>query len=441
LFRFCINLLTIYLAFSQKTIHKMKNQYTKNQIKQLCQALIHKSMAVYADSGIKFDSKLTTPKHYDILAKAINKHNAASLTTKVKDTWLFSLFKRSREDNEHKVESQYMDACCRYASGNNALAYFEETNSHSIENYYGIYQIYWKGNTRNSEKLPYKHAFNIEIATDKTAFWAENEAKPSVYVGHSTLINNNLYIELAHPKQKEKVYMMLHVGISDNLDYLSVIYAGVDNKPRPASAIMLFVRQGVVLNTDLLDEYFYTRYAQNALIRAKDSVDMHSMQSNLIVKTPTELKKTTDEKLSNVFGNWYLYTKSREAGCIHRGKLSIKNLTEMYLKSTKNEYSEGKLELKGSTIVLQFHNDKCFTVFILNVGHGSIIQLQTEHVLVSTTGVDQPFNGIGILERIEADYNQMNAALISQTNEAEAYNRLKELGIIDKLNKKDNLYL
>ncbi len=441
MFRFCKNLLTIYLAFSPKTIHKMKNQYTKKQINQICQALIEKSIPAYSDSGIKFDPKLTTPKHYDILAKEINRHNTASAPQWVKDTWLFSLFKRSREDNEHKVESQFMDACCRYASGKNALAYFEETNNHSIENYYGTYQIYWKGNTRNSEKLAYKHAFNVEIDTDKTLFWAENEDKPSIYVGHSTLINNNLYIELAHPKQKERVYMMLHVGISDNLDYLSVIYAGVDNKPRPASAIMLFVRQGVTLNTDLLDEYFYTRYAQNALIRAKDSVDMHSMKSNLIVKTPAEFNKTTNEKLANVFGNWYIYTKSREAGCIHRGKLSIKNLTEMYLKSTKNEYSEGKLELKGSTIVLQFHNDKCFTVFVLNVGHGSIIQLQREHVLVSTTGVNQPFNAIGILEKIDEDYNKMNAALISPTDEVEAYTRLKELGIIDKLDKNNNLYL
>jgi hypothetical protein len=441
LFRFCINLLTIYLAFSHKTIHKMKNQYTKNQIKQLCQALIDQSIVAYADSGVKFDPKLTTPKHYNTLAKGINKHNVGFSTTVVKDTWLCSLFKRSREDNHHKVASELMDACCRYVSGKNALAYFDEPNHHSIENYYGSYQIYWKGNTRHSEKLGYKHAFNIEIATDQTTFWAENELKPSVYVGHSTLINNNLYIELTHPKQKEKVYMMLHVGISDNLDYLSVIYAGVDNKPRPAAAIMLFVRQGIVLNTELLDEYFYTRYAQNALIRAKDSVDMHSMQSNLIVKKPTELKKTTDEKLTNMFGNWYIYSKSREAGCIHRGKLTIKSLTEMYLKSTKNEYSEGKLELKGSTIVLQFHNDKCFTIFILNVGHGSILELQQERALVTTTGVDQPFNGVSILEKVEAHYDLMNAVLISETKEVAAYTRLKEMGIIDQLYEKDNVYL
>jgi hypothetical protein len=193
----------------------------------------------------------------------------------------------------------------------------------------------------------------------------------------------------------------------------------------------------------LLDEYFYSRYAQNALIRAKDIVDMNSMESNLLIKPLTEFKnkKATDDKLSNIFGNWYIYTNSREIGAVHRGKLSVKSLTEMYLKSTKNEYFEGKMELKGSAIVLQFHNEKCFTAFILNVGHGSILNLQTERVLVMTTGVDQPFQGIGILEKVEAAYETMNASLLSPTNEVEAYHRLKERGILDKLNEKNSLYL
>jgi hypothetical protein len=419
----------------------MKNQYTKLQLELLCQALIAKSADAYKRFGVKFNSILTTPKHYNPLAIEINTFAPVASGVKVKDTWLCSLFKRSREENYHKLENNLMDACCLYVSGKKALVYFE--NSFSIENYYGNYQIYWKGNTHNSENLNYKYEFDLEITADKATFWSVNDLKSSIYVGNSVLIGHNLYMELLHPKPKEKVYLIVHVGIADNLNYLSAIYAGVDNKPRPVSAIMLLVKKGVEPNTALLDEYFYSRYAQNALIRAKDIVEMNSMESNLLIKPLTELKnkKATHEKLSNIFGNWYIYTNSREAGSVHRGKLSIKSLTEMYLKSIKNEYSEGKIELKGSTIVLQFHNEKCFTVFILNVGHGSILNLQTEQALVTTTGVDQPFQGIGILEKVETEYEIMKAALLSPVHDVEAYNHLVKNEIIDKLNKKNNLYL
>ncbi len=420
----------------------MKDSYSKQQLDSLCTDLEEKATEAYEKQGKKFDSTKTTPNNYSILVSEICETN---VKCDIKEEWLRDLFTKKRYELSSILMVELVDYCCRYINGKSVNEYFGNINE-SVERCHSTYKVFWKGTTRGGEQVPVTYEYNLILTRNSSSFNPIKDESKTSYGGKTpSICEGNVYVELKHPNNIEKVYMIFHIGIAEreSLQLLSGLFLAVDTAPHPCSGPIFLVREDVVnIPIDVVNEYF-NRYKESTLIKSKTIDKLKIMAEDLQKRIPHSKESLNEKRLKGLVGNWYIYTKTRKAGEVDRAKIAIDLKNSIAFESIYNTYSEGKIDIVGTTnVVIQLANSSRSAAVVIEIGHiVKVENLQIFPCLYLSTGRLRPVCGIAILERTSKNFEEMEIKIINEKRHANEYKELEFNGIIEMLDKADNIYL
>jgi hypothetical protein len=250
-----------------------------------------------------------------------------------------------------------------------------------------------------------------------------------IYTGVPPILQQgHVYVELIHPNQTEKFFMIFHVGTEEkDLDVLSALVLCVNTTPRPCALHMLLVRQGKPVSDEYIREHF-RRYTHNGLLKGAVVDTMKNMLVELHERS-VEMRR-----LNGLQGTWFLYLLDQKTGVLERIKLNICAHNRVKCESSLNIYTNGSLELLGGTLKIELRNHIAYSVLLLQVG--TILKLenipQPIKALYLTNGRMQPESGVIVLTRTTTPYEQVEVQYFIHPHSAE-YEQLQQQGILDLL--------
>lgn len=398
--------------------------YTQSQIQNLCEELKVVSADAYADKNRKLVPN-TNPATYTILADEINEYEnniAREGMVCVSTTWLRQLFTEYTKQPSSTINALMLDSVCMYVSNLFSKEYFNSLSS-NISNFFGTYDFYWKGTTTLSKHTKTVVDFKLKITPVEVLLI--NIDTNQTYIGETpSILIGNAYIEVLDRDRHEKVYLVLHIGISiSNLDYISGLYLSVDSGPHPTSGPIMLVRENQEkIRNDVIEEYF-NRYDSKALIKAYTIDRVRKMLADLKIRS-------NNERLKGLFGNWLLVLRHSDTNKLDVGKLIIRGINDLHYDSCNNEYKEGEIRiLIDQNLRIQLKRNSRYACLLANIGASN--KLQNVEFIVSTytsTGSFAPNCGIAILQRYTEGFKDIGVGYYEESH-----------AIFDQL--RDNKYL
>jgi hypothetical protein len=399
--------------------------YTHEQIEQLCQDLSNKVAPLYQSQGKQMDFAKTTPANYVVLMEAIND---GRVPYAIKCEWLRDLFMVHRKkQHSTSIQKIHIEACCLYLGAANEAAYWETMDSKK-HTYLGKYKVYWKGTTDNNPHKPPIYEYDLELTKHNTVFTPVTDKNSEIYAGAPASIHaGNVYLELIHPNQSEKFFMIFHIGISgSDLNTLSALLLCVDNTPCPCSLPVLLVKHNTTLCQDFIHEYF-RRYDTNGLLKGKRVSRLKKMLDDLY------MKQLDLQRLSGLQGTWILYIQPKGM-LVEQIKLQIHSNNQVSCESSLNTYKNGTLELLGGNVKIELRTPISYAAIMLQVG--TIMKLvnipEPIKARYLSSGRLQPESGTIVMVRTQVPFEELPVPYFIKADTTQ-YNDLKEKGIIAML--------
>ena len=423
----------------------MHIEVQKKNLQRLADALAEKAKEVYLTEKMEFVIK-STPNNYAILAEKINQANNAKDKPLQKE-WLSRLFYSEVKKDKTRLDDRNLNYIAQYLGQGSWKQFCDEESAFFQKSYEGVYEVYWKGTTFETDNDKIEYEYNLEMKGDKAYF--RHIGKKDVYEGSVDVLTANLYVNLVDTKGVEKVSIFIHIGINETSPYLSALFLAVNNTQIPCSGPLLLFKKGrhdniiaedkakaIAEKLEWEEEFkkeYFRRYSRKTLLKAIRTDKLSAMMHDL------HITYNEQEKITGLQGTW-LVIAHKSDGTLEQSKMLIKRFDNITYDSSGGTYQKGNIHLKsGEFVIINLIGDNRFANIIGEIGYvDKLDTVKYINCVYTSTGRFSPKCGILLLIKTEKEYKDI---ALGKIEKAELQNYNIAQGMLDKFLKTGTIYL